>query len=109
MSTLGRHKAIGQLVSYHYNDGEPCRIEYYVAHADTNTCNPLDKPLTYCMVGKCGYYENMGRTNRSNKKIYNSYIDMYYYTLPGPPHWEGAEGGCLGLPKDVAKMILKWL
>jgi len=29
--------------------------------------------------------------------------------LPGPPHWEGAEGGCLGLPKDVAKMILKWL
>jgi len=29
--------------------------------------------------------------------------------LPGPPHWGGAEGGRLGLPKDVAKMILTWL
>jgi len=29
--------------------------------------------------------------------------------MPGPQHWGGEEGGCLGLPKDVAKMILKWL
>ena len=29
--------------------------------------------------------------------------------LPGPPHWDGDEGGCLGLPTDVAKLILKWV
>ncbi|MBV1889128.1 MAG: hypothetical protein KUG67_02670 [Proteobacteria bacterium] len=29
--------------------------------------------------------------------------------LPGPPQWNGPEGGCLGLPTDVAKLILKWV
>ncbi len=29
--------------------------------------------------------------------------------LPGPAQWIGHEGGCLGLPKDVAKLILKWV
>ncbi len=46
---------------------------------------------------------------RDIPKLKNAIVNAYYCAMPGPPHWEGAEGGCLGLPKDVAKMILKWL
>ena len=35
--------------------------------------------------------------------------DKAYSYYPGPPHWDGDEGGCLGLPTDVAKLILKWI
>ena len=34
---------------------------------------------------------------------------VHMKALPGPPHWDGDEGGCLGLPTDVAKLILKWV
>ncbi len=52
--------------------------------------------------------------HKQNKEVLmidiSNYIKRLAATLlPGPPHWGGREGGCLGLPKDVAKMILKWL
>jgi len=31
-----------------------------------------------------------------------------FLLLPGPPNWGGAEGGCLGLPTDIAHFILKY-
>ncbi len=39
-----------------------------------------------------------------------SYLRTCVYSkLPGPSNWTGHYGGCLGLPKDVTKMILKWV
>ena len=50
------------------------------------------------------------------KKNYKTEINLTpymklkrYQLLPGPPQWNGPEGGCLGLPTDVAKLILKWI
>ena len=80
-----------------------------VMRVDLEEPAPLDGDLKYCMVGKSYEVEDYNLTIRQIQKMYDTYIAMYICALPGPPHWNGPEGGCLGLPTDVAKMILTWL
>jgi len=75
---------------------------------DCNTPSYHNLHVSLERLGEIKYVASIGY------KIYKINLDNYiasqrWKLLPGPPTWTGEEGGSLGLPTEVAKLICDFI
>ena len=101
-----------------YEDYDKKKPPSYVSNRTRNIAATLTLPYTNCFLYElaklsCGIrYESVpdiATAAYAFEKMNTKIESIIMGNIPGPPHWNGPEGGCLGLPTDIAKLILKWV
>jgi len=102
---------------FYYNSGGKSNEEEYFNHNDerwkiepsylTNDMPNLDDLVHYSTIPFPRKYVELSL--RMMPRMKKAVLDLYLRSMPGPLHWVGTEGGSLGLPTDVSKLILKWI